>query len=254
MAVCLLLSLFIHVILESITLMCVIAFMEGRDAMVESISGRLRRIARARFEGLVDRMEQTSSPAVMAEAIREIERLMEEVAGEKEQVSVRRLSAVRSQNLLRERLADLEGKARFALTEGREDLAEIALSRQVDFEATITELDQTIALAREEEERLALAHGELKQRHQTMVESLRSYEAASADVSQAAPGGSRSRAQAADRAENAFRRAMGAGGDAIVATAAAKEEIRKGLSEIDQLSRRKNIDERLEKLRLSMAS
>lgn len=222
--------------------------------MTESISVRLRRIARARLEGLVDRMEQTSSPAVMAEAVREIERLMDEVSREKDQATLRRLSAVRSQNLLRDRLTDLESKARFAMTEGREDLAEIALSRQVDFESTIAELDQVIAQAGQEEERLALAHGELNQRRDTMSDTLRVYEAASVEAAQSAPAGAATRSRAADRAENAFRRAMGAGAEGIVAAALANEETRKGLGEIDQMARRKNIRERMDKLRLDLAS
>jgi phage shock protein A len=206
------------------------------------------------MEGLVDRMEQSSSPAVMAEAVREIKRLMEEVSREKDQATVRRLSAVRSQNLLRDRLLDLEGKARFAMSEGREDLAEVALSRQIDFESTIVELDQTIAQAREEEDRFATAHAELKQRHDTMAESLRAYEAALTQVDQSAPAASASRGRAADRAEDAFRRAMGGSAEGIVAAAVADEETRKGLGEIDQMSRRKNISERMDKLRLGLAS
>jgi len=222
--------------------------------MTESITGRLCRIARARMEGLVDRMEQASSPAVMAEAVREMERLMEEVSREKDQATVRRLSAVRSQTLLRDRLLDLEGKARFAMSEGREDLAEIALSRQIDFEGTIVELDQTIAQAREEEDRLAAALGELRQRHDAMADSLRAYEATSTEADQSAPTASASRTRAADRAEDAFRRAMGAGAEGIVAAAAADEATRKGLSEIDQMSRRKDIGARMDRLRLGLAS
>lgn len=215
--------------------------------MTESISTRLSRIARARVEGLIDRLEQASSPAVMAEAVREVERLIDEVARECDTCVVRRLSAARSQALLRERLADLEAKARFALAEGREDLAEIALGRQMDFEASIAELDGTIAAAAEEEERFAATLAELKQRRDGMAELLKAHEAARAEVGDAGVAGPRQRAAAADRAERAFVRAMG--GAVPTATAVAGAETRKGLSEIEQMSRRKTVAERLEKLR-----
>ena len=51
-----------------------------------------------------------------------------------------RLQAVRQQKMLTERAEELTTKAKFALGQGREDLAEAALSRQVDFEAQAKEL------------------------------------------------------------------------------------------------------------------
>ena len=54
---------------------------------------------------------------------------------------------------------ELTAKATFALKEGREDLAEAALSRQVDLEAQLGErLDEIQDQAREEGPRLADGH------------------------------------------------------------------------------------------------
>ncbi len=53
----------------------------------------------------------------------------------------RRLQATRQQRMLAERAEELTVKAKFAQGEGREDLAEAALSRQIDFEAQAKKLD-----------------------------------------------------------------------------------------------------------------
>ena len=53
----------------------------------------------------------------------------------------RRLQAARQQKMLAERVEELTAKAKFALSEGREDLAEAALSRQIDFEAQAKKLE-----------------------------------------------------------------------------------------------------------------
>jgi phage shock protein A len=214
--------------------------------MIESLSGRLRRIVRARVECLVDRIEQESSPEIMAEAVREMERLMDDVAREKDQCVGRRLAACRSQALLRERLADLEAKARFALAQGREDLAEIALSRQLDFEASLASLDGTIAAADEEEARLGGTLAELTQRRDAMANLSRAAEATAAESVTGLPGPNRL-ARAADRAEGAFRRALGDPREYACAVASA--DAYKGLGEIERLSRQSLVAERLDKLR-----
>jgi phage shock protein A len=224
--------------------------------MPESISTRLRRIARARMESLVDSLEQSSSPAVMAEAIREMERLMDEAQREKDQAVIRRLAAVRSQKLLRERLLDLEQKARFAIAEGREDLAEIALGRQIDFEAGIADLDGTIAAAAEEEERLAAVAADLAQRHDAMVETLKARQEAEAEadrVGAVVGGPTADRTRAADRAESAFQRALGGLGS-VAGAPVADPETRKGLGEIERMARRRDVAERMAKLKESPAA
>lgn len=219
--------------------------------MSESIATRLRRIARARVESLVDDLEQSSSPALMAEAIREMERLVEEVGREKDQVVVRRLSAIRSQKLLRDRLADLDRKARFALDQGRDDLAEIAVGRQIDLEAGIADLDRLIAATAEEEDRLAAVLSDIGQRRDAMVDMLKARQEAEVEANQAgvaATGRTADRARAASRAENAFRRALGGlGFDA--GASVADTETRRGLGEIERMARGEDIAARMAKLR-----
>src|SRR5262252_789925 len=122
--------------------------------MAESIFMRVSRLLSATVEDVVDRMDQAGGDTVMREAIREAERAIDEVKAELESTMARRLQAARQQKMLTERAEELTTKAKFALGQGREDLAEAALSRQIDFEARAKDLDSLRRQGRDEEQRL----------------------------------------------------------------------------------------------------
>ena len=115
--------------------------------MTESIFARVSRLLSATVEDAVDRVEQAGGDSVMREAIREADRAIDQVKAELETTMSRRLQAARQQKMLMERAEELTTKAKFALDQGREDLAEAALSRQVDFEAQAKALETVPALA-----------------------------------------------------------------------------------------------------------
>src|SRR5918994_1649524 len=110
-------------------------------SMAETIFASVSRLLSASAEDSVDRMEQAGGDAVMREAIREADRAIDQVKAQLEATMARRLHAARQQKMLNQRVEELTAKAKFALKEGREDLAEAALSRQVDFEAQAKKLD-----------------------------------------------------------------------------------------------------------------
>src|ERR1700751_2111814 len=122
--------------------------------MAESIFARVSRLLSGTVEAAGDRMEQAGGDAVMREAIREADRAIDQVRAELETTMARRLQAARQQKMLTERADELTTKAKFALDQGREDLAEAALSRQIDFEAQAKDLDALQQQARDEEQRL----------------------------------------------------------------------------------------------------
>ena len=108
--------------------------------MAESIFARVSRLLSATVEDAVDRMEQAGGDVVMQEAIREADRAIDQVKAERESAMARRLQAARQQKMLTERAEELTAKAKFAVSQGRDDLAEAALSRQIDFEAQAEKL------------------------------------------------------------------------------------------------------------------
>ena len=218
--------------------------------MAESIFLRVRRLLSAQIEDSVDAMECANSDGTMREAIREVDRTIDEVRSGQEKAMGRRLQAARQQDMIRKKVEELTGKARFALQEGREDLAEGALSRQVELENELAKLDQVQALAREEEAKLEESLSALRARKKQMEEALSAYSIARTEASMGGDGGftnTREVERKVERAEAAFDRAMtGAGGTGF--TRGDAEAINR-VAEIDTLQKGATVAERLAALK-----
>ncbi|MBM0206234.1 PspA/IM30 family protein [Micromonospora sp. STR1s_5] len=223
--------------------------------MAESIFARVSRLLSATVEDAVDRMEQAGGEAVMREAIREADRAIDEVRAQLESAMARRLNAARHQKLLAERVHELTDKASFAIKEGREDLAEAALSRQIDFEAQANKLDAVQSQAREEEQRLQEGLAALNARKVQMEEALSAYltsrrEAALGGDGPARPN--RSAERKVDAAERAFDRVM-AGSDGVGFARADADAINR-VAELDTLQKSATVAERLAALKAKQAA
>jgi phage shock protein A len=223
--------------------------------MAESIFARVSRLLSATVEDAVDRMEEAGGDAVMREAIREADRAIDQVKAELESTMARRLQAARQQRMLAERVEELTTKAKFALDEGREDLAEAALSRQIDFEAQAMKLDAVQQQAREEEQRLENGLAALSARKRQMEDALQAYLVSRREAARGGDGPSRpdrSAEKKVDAAEQAFDRAMtGAGG---VSFARADADTINRVAEIDGMQRSATIAQRLAALKAQRAA
>ena len=183
--------------------------------MAESIFMRVRRLISASVEDAVDAMERAGGPSVMREAIREVDRAIDEVRAEQEAASARRLHALRQQRMFRDKLAALEAQARFAIAEKRDDLAEAAVSRQLDFEAQAERLETVQTEAASEASRLEECLVALTTRKTQMEEALAAFETAQRDAALGGEGPTRPTGTTegkVKRAEEAFDRAMAAAG------------------------------------------
>jgi phage shock protein A len=218
--------------------------------MAESVFLRVRRLLSARIEDSVDAMERANSDGTMREAIREVDRAISEIRSDQEAVMTRRLQAARQQTMIAKKLEELTVKARFALQEGREDLAEGALKRQVDLEEQSGKLDQVQALAQEEEAKFEESLTALRARKTQMEDALSAFAIAKSDASMGGDGGFQN-AQSVERkvenAEAAFDRAMtGAGGIGFTRGDAASIN---QVAEIDTLVKKATVAERLAALK-----
>ena len=217
--------------------------------MAEPIYLRVKRVLSASIEDAVDAMERAGGTSVMREAVRELDRALDEVRAEHEAVAARRLQAARQQRLFRERAAALDEKARFALGEGREDLAEAALSRQLDFEAQAERLDSVQTETAEQERRLEECVTALTSRKAQMEEELAAFETAQREAALGGDGPARQDRRIerkVERAVDAFDRAMAGVGGGISrsdAQAAAK------VAEIDVIQKSSEIARRMAALR-----
>jgi phage shock protein A len=222
--------------------------------MTESIFARVSRLLSATVEDAVDRMEQAGGDAVMREAIREADRAIDQVKTELETTMARRLQAARQQKMLIERAEELTTKAKFALGQGREDLAEAALSRQVDFETQAKSLETLQQEARQEEQRLETGFAALGARKREMEDALQAYLASRRQTTEGekTQRPDRSAEKMVDAAEQAFDRAMsGAGG---VGFARADADTINRVAEIDGLQKSATVAERLAALKAQQAA
>lgn len=223
--------------------------------MAESIFARMSRLLSATVEDSVDRLERAGGESVMREAIREADRAVDQVKAEREAVMTRRLQAARQQQMLAKRIEELTGKATFAVEGGREDLAEAALSRQIDFEAQAHALAEAQAQARDEEARLEQGLAALKTRKAQMEDALAAFLISRREASRGGDGPARpgsSPEKTVDAAEQAFARAMtGAGGVGFTRTDA--DTINR-VAEIDGLQKSAAVAERLAALKARRAA
>lgn len=218
--------------------------------MSESVFLRVRRLLSARIEDSVDAMERANSDSTMREAIREVGRAIDEVRADKERAMARRLQAARQQEMIAKKVTELTDKARFALKEGRDDLAEGAVARQIELEEQARQLDQVQAVARDEEAKLEESLEALRARKRQMEEALSAFMSARTE---AALGGDTGRSskrnveRTVERAEAAFDRAM-TGNGGVGFNRGDVEAINR-VAEIDGLQKQATVAERLAALR-----
>ncbi len=223
---------------------------QGIDTVAEPIFLRVRRVLSASAEDGVDALERASGGSVLREAIRQVDRALDEVRVEQEAAVDRGAHAKRRQERIRERLADLDEKARFALSKGRDDLAEAALASQLDLEAELARLDSAQADAAEQKGRLDSCVAELAARKQQMEKELAAFEAARRDArfAEDGTGGEDRRIQRkVDRAQQTFDRVLASAGAAGAGRPDDKE------AEIDALRREAAVADRLAALRAAAA-
>ena len=219
--------------------------------MAESIFMRVRRVVSASIEDAVDAMERAGGTSVMREAIREVDRALDDVRAEQEAATGRKLQAMRQQRMFRDQLAALGEKARFAIAENREDLAEAALSRQLDFEAQAERLDKVQADAASEASRLDECLTALQTRKQQMEEALAAFETAQREASLGGDGPvrpERHTQRRVDKAEQAFDRAMAGAGGVAGFTRADAQTVQK-VAELATLQKNAAVAERMAALR-----
>ena len=223
--------------------------------MAESIFLRVRRLCSARIEDTVDRMETEGGDAVMREAIREVDRAIDEIRAQQTAAMARRLQAAKQQAMVEGKIAELGNKASFAVDSGRDDLAEAALSRQVDFEAELEKLKKTQGSTAEEEAKLEDSLASLRSRKVQMEDALRAFGEAQAEASMGGDKGfhvQQGIERKVEQAEAAFDRAMGGAGG-VSFTRADADTINK-VSELDQLAKGASVKDRLAALKASKAA
>ena len=209
--------------------------------MAESVLARARRLVGAGVETALGAAERASGTSLMRQALREIDDAIEDLRKRKNDAHRRGLHLAERQRMAGERIARLAEQARFALREGREELAEAAIAEQIALEEQVgalsTARDESVA----DEQRAEAAVADLTIRRTRMAAELKTYESAVAVGAGGVPGKAERRGA---RAEAAFERAL-AGGDDKLATPTGTQRV----TEIDILQRERAAADRLAAMR-----
>lgn len=201
--------------------------------MSESMTRRVGRLISGSINAVIDAAENVSPVVVMQESIREVEKAITEVRHELGKVVVQ-------QHMTQDHLKNeedkhqlLQGQIAVALKENREDLAEAAISKQMDIEAQLPVMKKALEDAAAQIKELEGYIAALQAKKREMDDELKRFKTY-ANVSPEA-----SSAEQVSRAEEAFHRVMGM--DAPLAKTADDAK----LAELEALTRKNRIEERL---------
>lgn len=217
--------------------------------MSENLVWRVKRLVSGSVNGLVDAMETAAAESVMREAIREIERTVDDVRDELGKITATRYQTLRHIDKLKAKAAELADKSKFAVDQGRDDLAEAAISRQLDLEAQLPVLEQTLEDAAKQQSELEGYVAALNGRKREMEADLAAY--ANARMAAASVAGTDLPANKINKAErrvenaqSAFDRAMNGPSGVPGAVKPDRETVAK-LHELEKVSRSAEVAARL---------
>lgn len=224
--------------------------------MYENLRGRVSRIISAGISSVISAVEGLGPEAVMEEAIQEVNDAAEEVRAELGRT-------LASKHLANKRLGEknalhdqLDEKIRLAVRESRDDLAEAGIAQQLDIEAQIPVLRETVEELSRKEDELESYVAALGAKKREMQEELAELRKAKNDAagaigpSESAGSGPGDKAdlgavgRKVSRASSAFDRIM-ARESGLPASNRASLSDKAKLAELDQLNRHNRVRERL---------
>lgn len=218
--------------------------------------GRVTRLVSGSVNQLVDSIENASPETVMAEAIREVDRAVDQVREELAGVLASRHLANTRLVKATSQHEELQAQITTALKESRDDLAEAAIARQLDLESQIPILETAVADSSSEEKELERYIEALQARKREMEVELDQFRKAQQSSMRDVSGASSAEKSASvetktRKAEETFDRVIkGATGVSREKTPDIENAAK--LAELDALSRKNRISERLATLKASV--
>ena len=219
--------------------------------MSETLSRRVGRLVSGGFHALIDAAENLAPETVMNESIREIERAVDEVRAELGKVLAQKHLAAKKMADESNRHEAIDANLQAAVDAGRDDLAEAGIAEQMDIEARLPVLENTIADCAAQEKELEGFIAALQAKKREMQQQLQDWRAAQQSMSTGKTAGGNGSdlnriARDAEKSGNAFDRVMGRQNSVHSSTDA--EQLAK-LKELEDLSRNNRIAERLAALK-----
>ena len=223
--------------------------------MAESLISRVKRIISGGANAFVTALEDAAPRVVMQEAIEEVDRTYDDLRAELGRLVAQKHLANKELLAKNARHEELGQQLETALAEGREDLAEVAVAKQLDIEAQIPVLESNLVDLGDSEKELENLMAALKAKKREMEDDLVSFEQSQKDAETTTlevGGGHSTSIETARSVENAtasferaFKNATGQQLDRDGLDASA-------LQELESLARKNRIKERLEAAKSKM--
>ena len=156
--------------------------------MSESLARRVARLVSGGFHAMLDKAEDCIPEAVMQENIRELERTIDEVRAELGKVLAQKHLATKKLADENNRHEQLGGQIASALDAGREDLAKAGIAEQLDIEARLPVLEQSLADCSSQERELDAFVAALLAKKREMQAALDDWKRVQANTTSAAAG------------------------------------------------------------------
>jgi len=205
--------------------------------MNETITRRVGRLITGSLNAVIDAAENASPLIVMQESIREVEQAITDVRHELGKLVVMQATIQNRIGTEQSRHQELAQQTSVALEENREDLAEAAISKQMDIEVQLPILKNSLEDASKEMGELEGFIAALQAKKREMGEELKNFEKSSKEPSIS------SAQTRVSKAESAFNRVMGMNTPGLTNTDETK------LAELEELTRKNRIQERLSKMK-----
>ena len=156
--------------------------------MSESLARRVARLVSGGFHAMLDKAEDCMPEAVMQENIRELERTIDEVRTELGKVLAQKHLATKKLADENNRHEQLAGQIATALDAGREDLAKAGIAEQLDIDARLPVLEQSLADCSSQERELDAFVAALLAKKREMQAALDDWKRAQASIGGATSG------------------------------------------------------------------
>ncbi len=222
--------------------------------MSEGMATRVGRIISGSLNTLVDAVENSAPEIVMEQAIREVDTAIDDVRAELgKTVANKHLANTRlmGENQKHETLAE---QIQIAVEEGRNDLAEAAISRQLDIEAQLPVLENAITVAGEEEKELEGYIHALQAKKREMQSDLLSYRDSRSHSITDDNSANSDVANRVSKADATFERVMSNQTRIPVSRIADERKRAVQLAELEELARQNRIKERLAQIKSKVNS
>jgi phage shock protein A len=220
--------------------------------MVDTLSSRVGRIISGSAHALVDAVEGAMPDAIIQQALREIDKAVDDVRTDLGRTIAGKHLASKRLTEQSSRHDELSAQIALALREGRDDLARAAVEHQMDIEAQVPVLEITIADAAKREAELEGYVAALLAKRREMEEAFQAMMLARARGAEAAgaasgPSGGPSVSQRVDNATGAFDRLMSREGAPPLGSVDRERSAK--IAELDGMARRNRVEERLAALK-----